>query len=297
MDDQLHHPEPRLPQGWKQYHADNIDVTTISDAPTNTATGRHSRSPSVLSNNGAYSMNSNSIQPSQIENTNATTNTTLGNPLGDAIYGNSDNGVRHPSLSGILEPQFTSEQQQQQDMSHFQSPPLDEYEFHNPSEMRNSSVNAGNSYFGQHDTAALTADHHSTATNLNGVPENNLHHNHHRNANSNNANINDYYLASTDPSSASPFLNTSNTFVAGGGSTSPPIIQDTSLSGYTNYQNSFDQNTYQPTYETDNNTLGLHWTHHRTRSDQSDISSNAASPFIGSVHSDHGSPFINAQPD
>jgi len=208
----------------------------------------------------------------------------------------SDNGP------GILEPQFSSEQQQQQQqqqrMSHFETPSsLDEYEFHNPSEMRNSSVNAGNSYFGQHDTAALTADHHSTATNLNGVPENNLHHNHHRNANSNNANINDYYLASTDPSSASPFLNTSNTFVAGGGSTSPPIIQDTSLSGYTNYQNSFDQNTYQPTYETDNNTLGLHWTHHRTRSDQSDISSNAASPFIGSVHSDHGSPFINAQPD
>ena len=285
MDEQLHHPEPRLPQGWKQYHADNIDVTTISDAPTNTATGRHSRSPSVLSNNGAYSMNSNNnntvIQPSQIENTNTNTNTTLGNPLGDAIYGNSDNGVR---LSGILEPQFTSEQQQQQDMSHFQSPSLDEYEFHNPSEMRNSSVTAGNSYFGQHDTAA-----HSTATNLNGVPENNHHHHHHRNANSNNANINDYYLSSTDPSSASPFLNTTNT--------SPPILQDTSLSGYTTYQNSFEQNTYQPTYETDNNSLGLHWTHHRSRSDQSDISSNAASPFIGSVHSDHGSPFINAQPD
>jgi hypothetical protein len=293
MDDQLHHPEPRLPQGWKQYHADNIDVTTISDAPTNTATGRHSRSPSVLSNNGAYSMNNNNnntvIQPSQIENTNKNTNSTLGNPLDDAIYGNSDNGVRHPSLSGILEPQFTSEQQQQQDMSHFQSPSLDEYEFQNPSEMRNSSVNASNSYFGQHDTAALTADHHSTATqNLNGVPENNHHHHH---TNSNNANINDYYLSSTDPSSASPYLNATNT--------SPPILQDTGYSTYQNSfeQNSFEQNSYQPTYETDNNNLGLHWTHHRSRSDQSDISSNAASPFIGSVHSEHGSPFINAQPD
>ena len=80
MDDQLHHPEPRLPQGWKQYHADNIDVTTISDAPTNTATGRHSRSPSVLSNNEAYSMNNNHtvIQPSQIENTNTSTKAAFG---------------------------------------------------------------------------------------------------------------------------------------------------------------------------------------------------------------------------
>ena len=301
MDD-LHHPAPRLPEGWKQFQADNIDVTTASDLPTaiinTSATGRHSRSPSVLSDHG-YPMTSNSvIQPSQIENTSH-------NPLADALYGNSDPGRHLLSArgghGGILDPQFPSERPQGMS-SHFQNSASSvddlEYEFRNITsatpgvERRNSSANASNSYFGPHDTAA--DDRTATLPNLNGVPD------HNRNANSNNGNINDYYLSSTDPSSPSPFLNT-NTFAAAGESTSPPILQDPSVSPYATYQNSFDQSAFQSTYDTsvavDNNTLGLHWTHHRTRSDQSDISSNAASPFIGSVHSDHGSPFINPQTD
>lgn len=310
----LHHPAPRLPEGWKQFQADNIDVTTISDVPTNsstTGTGRHSRSPSVLSNHGGYS---NSIQPSQTENLHRPLNSSsISNPLlddgddddNDDIYGNSTD---RPRLGSILDPQFPSEQQQQQQMSHFQTS-SDEYsEFHNPhSELRNSSVNSTVSYFGPHDTAAHHT-HLSSATqqSLNGiVPENQYHH---RNANSNTANnIDEYYLSSTDPSS-SPFLNpttttTDTTTFPGGGrsSTSPPAA----LSAFTTYQtDSFDQNTFQPSVPTydnstlDTNTLGLHWSHHRSRSDQSDISSNAASPFIGSVHSDHGSPFIHPhEPD
>lgn len=321
--DELHHPAPRLPEGWKQFQADNIDVTTISDVPTNNTTsagmGRHSRSPSVLSNHGAYSNTSTIIQPSQIEHHSLNTGGSGGNNLlgdDDIIYGNSDDGGGS-NLGSILDPQFPSEQGQQQQQglmsSHFphSSSLGDEFDFRNhpQSQLGNSSV-VNSSYFGQqHDNTAL-----STATqNLNGVvvPGDNLplhHHHHHRNANSNTANMDDYYLSSTDPASSSPFLNPStttttttntdsNTFAS---STSPPLLQDP----FTTYQpeNTFHHppTTTSSTYDTstlDTNTLGLHWSHHRTRSDQSDISSNAASPFIGSVHSDHGSPFINAQQD
>jgi hypothetical protein len=100
------------------------------------------------------------------------------------------------------------------------------------------------------------------------------------------------YLSSNDPSNSEPYLQ--NSFVEG--TTSPPA--NDSLSPFAPYHNQFDAQQQQYDFDTlpennfqDNNSLGLHWTHHRSRSDQSDISS-IASPFIGSVHSEHGSPYI-----
>ena len=99
--------------------------------------------------------------------------------------------------------------------------------------------------------------------------------------NSINNNLDDVYLSTNpDPSTSSPsfFL-------------SDQTVQET-LSPFAPYHNSFDAQQGLTT----NNNLNLHWTHHRSLSDQSDLSSNA-SPFIGSVHSEHNSPFINPQPD
>src|SRR5579862_9476021 len=48
MEQNLHHPSPRLPDGWKGYQSDNIDIIPSSEINAN-ASGRHSRSPSVLS--------------------------------------------------------------------------------------------------------------------------------------------------------------------------------------------------------------------------------------------------------
>lgn len=63
MEQNLHHPSPRLPEGWKPFQLDNVDdITLSSDLPSNT--GRHSRSPSVLSSHEFPVMN---IQPSQIQ--------------------------------------------------------------------------------------------------------------------------------------------------------------------------------------------------------------------------------------
>ena len=61
MDPNLQHPSPRLPEGWKGYQSDNIDI--IPSSELGAKTGRHSRSPSVLSNHNYPVMN---IQPSQL---------------------------------------------------------------------------------------------------------------------------------------------------------------------------------------------------------------------------------------
>lgn len=276
MEQDLHHPSPRLPEGWKQFQADNIDVTTISDMPTNTHGGRHSRSPSVLSNHSGY-INKNVIQPSQIQNSNGGHN--FGN---DSMYNNGENTAVQNTSDYGNSAQYVGDVGQGQDIFQQHQPSVGEFEFPNNPEMRHSNVTSNNSsYFRYVDTASLDG----TAT---GAQHNTLNQNSELDSNSN---IDDFYLSSTDPSS-SPYIN-ANKFTTS--TTSPPIVQDNTLSHFAPHHNPFDA---QPQYEVpSSNTLGLHWSHHRSHSEQSDLSSNAASPYIGSVHSEHGSPFIGAQPD
>lgn len=277
MNQELHHPTPRLPEGWKQFQADNIDITTTADIHP---TGRHSRSPSALSN---HSYSTPVIRPSQIQN-----NTNNAQDLSvDFINESIDQFGMSPS-------QFASEHSPP---SHFQQPSsIDEFDnpglFHNNTESRKSDSNS--SYF--HSRATRTAPMStSTAT----AAQSSANHASPDPSNSNNStSIDDFYLTSTDPSNNSPSFINSTAFAS---STSPPLLQDT-LSPFAPYLNSFDaqqaqqQNTLsaQPFETIESNTLGLHWRHHRSRSDQSDLSSNA-SPFIGSVHSEQGSPYISAQ--
>lgn len=280
----LHHPSPRLPDGWKQFQAENIDVTTTSELPT----GRHSRSPSVLSNHNFPTMN---IQPSQIQG-----HSGQGQNLGDFRVGGGDTAVLSGDLGlGTNGPgaQFSSDQDGI--IAQFAHSGLDEFDLSQNSESGGSSGHVGNNgYF--HRTAAGTAPINTATTQPLQSTLNPTTTDH-----SANSNFDDYYLDANVASSNPPFLNP-NSFA---GDTSPPIIQhqqQDSLSPFAPYHNSFDaqqQNTLQPQPQFEvpsNNTLGLHWTHHRSFSDQSDISSNA-SPFVGSVHSEHGSPFIHPQND
>lgn len=288
MEQDLHHPSPRIPEGWKRFQADNIDVTTTSDMPTHVTsnTGRHSRSPSALSNHSGYI-----IQPSHIQNnghnySNANNNESLYNP--------SSENTSVQNTGDFDGTQYRSEIQRQ-DIFTRSSSSADDFEFNNPEMVTSNMTSSSNTYFRFDDTAAdCTATTGPGAVTLN----------QHNNANElsdpsapSNSNIDDYYLSSTDPSP--PFIN-SNPFNTSTSTTSPPIVQD-SLSPFAPFHNSFDQqqqNSFGQQYEVpSNNTLGLHWTHHRSRSDQSDLSSNPASPYIGSVHSEHGSPYIGAQPD
>jgi hypothetical protein len=290
MEKDLHHPSPRLPDGWKQFQADNIDITTTSDVNT----GRHSRSPSVISN---HNYPQQTLDISQLQQNNGHLDVFDSN-IGGGGSGGGDVGIKIGSHHlQNMDSQFNSGNAIP---THFQDTP----EFDFSSETRSSSGGGNNSYF--HPTAntnlhhASTAAMNNTATNI-GQPS--LQSNtliqstsnplspSEQSANSNN--FENYYL-STDSSPS--FLNntnsnTNNTF----GTTSPPIVpsQDT-LSPFAGYQNTFDQGYTQ--YEPSSNTLGLHWSHHRSLSDQSDLSSNA-SPFIGSVHSEHNSPYIHPQQD
>jgi len=305
MDQDLHHPSPRLPDGWKQFQADNIDVTTTSDIlpPTSSTSGaigsgRHSRSPSVLSNHG-FSL---SVQPSQMQQQG---NNNMGDNMFDDSFGGGDGGGDLPMGGTNSSPsQFGGPAggQRHPSLSPFSSDNLP-YPNNNP-ELRQASGSVGggvgNGYFhpAHQGIATCTATHPSTTLNAN--PSNNLSPGQDDNNNNTNSNIDDFYLGSTDPSSTSPFLST-NQFVDSS-STSPPVNLSDPYSPFAPFHNPFDaqqnqfqqqQFEYQPQ---DTNSLGLHWTHHRSRSDQSDISSNA-SPFIGSVHSEHGSPFIGATND
>jgi len=278
----LHHPSPRLPDGWKQFQADNIDVTTTSELPS----GRRSRSASSLSNHNFAAM---SITPGQIQG-----HSGQGQNLGDFRVGDTaalsgDLGLGRTSAAS----QFSSDQDGI--IAQFAQSGMDEFDFGQTSESGRSSGHGGSDgYF--HRAAGTAAINTATTQPLHSTlnPTTTDH--------AANSAFDDYYLDSNDPSSNSPFLNP-NAFA---GDTSPPSIQQhqpqDSLSPYSSYHTSFDtqqQNTLQPQPQfepSSNNNLGLHWTHHRSFSDQSDISSNA-SPFIGSVHSEHGSPFIHPQND
>ena len=289
MDQDLHHPSPRLPQGWKQFQADNINVTTIGGIPTLTGASHHSRSASALSNHSGY-INTDIIQPSQMQN--------VHNKLGDSIYGEQagrggGGGDGQSELIGMDQNTTPQYEQQQPDLSHFRHSSVEEYEYHaNPQTRRSiGGTKPSNDYFHLSDTAPLgTATEAESST----LIQNNSANNSNTTTNTNTHDDPSFY----DPSS-SPFV---NPIPFTGSTTSTPLIQDT-LSPFAPYHNSFDaaQHQQQQTFEQyevqDNNTLGPHWSHHRSHSEQSDLSSNAASPYIGSVHSEHGSPFIGAQPD
>jgi hypothetical protein len=281
MEQDLHHPSPRLPDGWKQFQGDNIDITTTSDINT----GRHSRSPSVMSNHNYPQTTMNMHQMQQHNNGHLDIYDTA-NPNSNSNM-SGDVGIGHHTT---LKSQFNSET-----LPHYST--TDEFDF--TPETRSSSGGNNNSYF--HPTANPAPTVHtaanSTATLQPSLQSNNTLIQNTSNplspsdqsANSNNT-FEDYYL-STDPST--PFLPTSNPAYT---STSPPIVQQDTLSPFAPYQNSFDQQHYTQYNEPSSNNLGLHWSHHRSLSEQSDLSSNA-SPFIGSVHSEHNSPFINPQQD
>ena len=286
MEPDLHHPLPRLPEGWKPFQVDNIDVTTTGDMAILTGGGHHSRSASALSNHNGFN---NIIQPSQIQN--------LHNNLGDSIYGEqaSRGGGGGGQSEFMGTDQNTSQQYEQQrpDLSHFRHPSVEEYEYHANTQTRQSigsSSSSNNTYFHLASTAPI-----STAT---GAESNTLIHN-----SANNSNNTTSTNTRDDPSfydrSSSPFINP-NPFT--GSTTSPPIVQDT-LSPFAPYHNSFDatqqhqqqqETTFDPYDLQDNNTLGPHYSHYRSLSEQSEISSNAPSPYI---HSEQGSPFIAAQGD
>jgi hypothetical protein len=285
MEQDLHHPSPRIPEGWKRFQADNIDVTTTSDMPTHATTnaGRHSRSPSVLSNHSGYI-----IQASHIQNNGHN----YSNTNNDSIYNPNSANSAIQNTGDFDSAQYRSEIERQ-DIFTRSSSSAEDFEFNNPEMTPSNMTLSGDAYFRFDDTAAM-----STATTGPGAATLNQHHNANDPSAPSNSNIDDFYISSTDPSSS--FIN-SNPFDTSTSATSPPIVQD-NLSPFAPYHNSFDQqqqNSFGQQYEVpSNNTLGLHWTHHRNRSDQSDISSNpAASPYIGSVHSEHGSPYIGPQPD
>jgi hypothetical protein len=211
------------------------------------------------------------------------------NPNSNSNMGGGDVGIGHHTT---IKSQYNSE-----GLPHYST--TDEFDF--TPETRSSSGGNNNSYFHPTPNPAPPATHTaatSTATLQPSLQSNNTLIQNTSNplspsdqsANSNNT-FEDYYL-STDPST--PFLPTSNPAYA---STSPPIVQQQdTLSPFAPYQNSFDQPHYTQYNEPSSNNLGLHWSHHRSLSEQSDLSSNA-SPFIGSVHSEHNSPFINPQQD
>jgi hypothetical protein len=267
----LYHPTPRLPEGWKQFQADNIDVTTTSDVPVHS---RHSRSPSALSNNSYPQMSANVIQPSQIQNI------SLDDPMytGESIGGDGDGDLDMASPAA----QYGNDNSQ--DISHFRHSSVEGFEFRSNPEMRHASESPqpvqSNSYFHHHpDTAPSTATH---PLNFNGANSNTT------------STMDEFYLSSADPATSSPFINT-NTFAD---TTSPPLLSDT-LTPFAPYHNSFDAQQHSSLsppqlYETTigNNSLGPRWTHHRSISEQSEISSAAPSPF---VQSEHGSPFVAAQ--
>ncbi len=279
----LHQPSPRLPDGWKQFQAENIDITTTSELPS----GRHSRSPSVLSNHNLSTMN---IQPSQIQSHNNGHGQNLGDFHGGSAGLSGDLGLQSTNTAT----QFGSDQDGI--IAQFAQSSMEEFDFTENSESGMPNGHRGNNGYFHHAAAAGTAAINTATTQPLHSTLNPTTTDH-----SANSNFDDYYLASNDPSTSSPFLNP-NSFT---GDTSPPIIQhqqQDSLSPFSTYHNAVDaqqHNTLQPQSQfegSNNNTLGLHWTHHRSFSDQSDIYSNA-SPFIGSVHSEHGSPFIHPQND
>ena len=285
MDQGLHHPSPRLPQGWKQFQADNIDVTTIADMPTLTGGGHHSRSASALSNHSGF-INTDVIQPSQMQN--------VRNSLGDSIYTEQAGGGGGGGQSELIGDQNTTQQyeQQQPDLSHFRHSSVEEYEYHANTQTRHSigGSTPSNNYFHLSGTASMGTATGAEASTL-------INNNRANNSNTTNTNTHDdpsFY----DPSSSSFIV--SNPFA--GSTTSHPLVQD-SLSPLAPYHNSFDAaQQQQAQYDVqDNNTLGPGYNHYnnhyRSLSEQSDISSNAPSPFFQSVHSEQGSPFITAQDD
>jgi Zinc finger, C2H2 type len=291
MDD-LHHPAPRLPPGWKQYHADNIDITTTSSGNA----GRHSRSTSALSNHNFPGEPT--IEPLQIQShTNAL-------QAGDSIYGrggdpvlgrteflgDEDNNSTNQTGSFVFQSATgaaskTSSSSELRNNGYFQ-PPV-QSTASQPSTATRSPILANALTPAPTLKRSQTPDPLATNTNVAAVFDT--------------VDTDDFvYLPSStaiDPtaSSSSPFLNSRNSFAA---STSPPLLHADTLSPFAPFHNSFDQQNAAFTTDTNNNTntLGLNptWTHHRSLSEQSDISSQA-SPFIGSVQSEHNSPYIEPQ--
>ena len=283
MEQDLHHPSPRLPEGWKRFQADNIDVTTIADLPALTGGGHFSRSASAHSNHSGF-INTNIIQPSQMQN--------VRNSLGDSIYG-EEAGGGGGELIGMDQNTTQQYEQQQPDLSHFRHSSVEEYDYNANTQTRHSIGGSSprNNYFHLASTAPM-----STATGAGS-------HTFNQNNSANNSNTTTNTNTRDDPSfydpSSSPFINP-NPFA--GSTTSPPLVQDT-LSPFAPYHNSFDaaQHQQQATFEQydvqNNNTLGPPYSHYRSVSEQSEISSNAPSPYLQSIHSEQGSPFITAQGD
>jgi len=315
MEQEIHHPTPRLPEGWKQFQAENIDITTSAEVLPSAASGRHSRSPSALSNHSPYT-----VQPSQIQQQPAQS-------LSEALFAidspdagdfglapsqtttSTSNGL---SSSQTANPQFLSDG----------SPPgpfrpsLDDFDVP-PGAWSPGLGTSNKSYFHPHGTAALNSTATLTHTNLNhNVPNSNAIADPVANNNNpamNNNTLDDYYIAGPDPSSADPSANTTNfavnapiPFHEDPSTASPPLFQDFTLFDQPNQQQQQDNTPYssphsrRQQFDLENNpitTPGYLFTHYRTISEQSDISSAAASPFLGSVHSEHGSPYITAQQD
>jgi hypothetical protein len=313
MDDEIHHPSPRLPEGWKQFQLDNIDITTTQTSYIPT-TGRHSRSPSVLSNRDFPTANI--IQPSQIEQHHQHQDYLSPSNADEVAV---DDGAA--DLLGLSSNSPYNSNEAQHDLSPFNARQrsISPFDYgaselrNNPNILPSTAVPSGNgntsTYFqhGTENTASRNTattqqtpsrqEQPSTTTNLNA---NHLNTNVDASNTLNDTSIDDFYLnTGADGPSSSSFLNatTSSPFV---GTTSPP--QD-SFSPYITYATttSFDTQRYDTSaVDLDNtlntNSLGLGWSHHRTLSDQSDLSSNA-SPFVGSIHSAENSPFIAPQQD
>jgi hypothetical protein len=277
--DNLHHPSPRLPEGWKGYQSDNIDIIPSSELTSNA--GRHSRSPSVLSNH-----NYNPVMNMQLSQFQQQSND--GSLYVDPEIISSDLGEM--SGNGDLEfggPQFTTSTTTNEDtgaslpfgqtsMNNVYSDPKraifddhrDTGSYFHPGATR-GTASPGNTATG----ASQSHHHPRDTTDLNSINTNN----HDNNLNS----FDDIYISNPDPSTSSPSFFLSDQ--------SPQLSSDT-LSPFVPYQGPTEQ------FNTTSNNLGLRWTHHRSFSDQSDLSSNA-SPFVGSVHSEQNSPFLAPQPD